>query len=124
MAQAFSGNYAYNIDPKGRITVPAVYRPALGEHFTLGLNHQMNALALYPKEEWDETNRRLDRISVTDARGMAYVRLIKAFSYPDQELDQQGRILLPATLREKVHLDKAVTIAGVGRYLEIWDTDR
>lgn len=120
----FSGNYSHNIDPKGRATIPSAYREALGENFTLGLNNQFNALALYPAEEWAKTSAQLNRIPASDARGMAYVRLIKAFSYIDQKLDSQGRLLLPNTLREKVGLDKAVTFVGVGRYLEIWDTDK
>ncbi len=120
----FSGNYAHNIDPKGRATIPSAYREALGEDFTLGLNNQFNALVLYPAEEWEKTSARLNRIPTSDARGMAYVRLIKAFSYTGQKLDAQGRILIPTTLREKVGMDKAVTFVGVGRFLEIWDTQK
>ena len=124
MAREFSGNYAYNIDPKGRVTIPSVYRADLGQRFTLGLNGQMNALALYPQEEWEATSRKLDRIPASDARGMAYVRLIKAFSFTNQNLDAQGRVLLPAVLRKQAGLDRAVRFAGMGRYMEIWDEDR
>lgn len=120
----FSGNYSHNIDPKGRVTIPSAYREALGESFTLGLNNQFNALALYPAGEWRKISERLARIPVSDARGMAYVRLIQAFSYPDQRLDGQGRVLLPANLREKVGLTKEIVFCGVGRYLEIWDAPR
>lgn len=120
----FSGHYAHNIDPKGRVTIPAAYREALGESFTIGLNNQFTALALYPAEEWRQIGDRLNRIPGSDARGMAYVRLIKAFSYTDQRLDGQGRLLLPARLREKVGLDKSICFVGVGRFLEIWDETR
>ena len=120
----FSGNYSHNIDPKGRVTIPSAYRVALGDDFTLGLNNQFNALALYPAEEWAKTSAQLNRIPVSDARGMAYVRLIKAFSYTDQKLDGQGRLLLPTNLRERVGMDKSITFAGVGRFLEIWDTTK
>ena len=123
-AAEFSGNYAHNIDPKGRATIPSAYRDALGESFTLALNNDFSALALYPKEEWQQISERLNRIPVSDARGMAYVRLIKAFSYPDQNLDGQGRLLLPATLRQKAGMDRAICFVGVGRYLEIWDEKR
>lgn len=123
-AVEFSGNYAHNIDPKGRATIPSAYRDALGEGFTLALNNDFSALALYPKEEWQKISDRLNRIPVSDARGMAYVRLIKAFSYPDQNLDGQGRLLLPATLRQKTGMDRAICFVGVGRYLEIWDEKR
>ena len=69
-------------------------------------------------------SEKLDRIPDSDVRGMAYVRLIKAFSFTNQSLDGQGRVLLPAVLRQKAGMDKAIRFAGLGRYLEIWDEDR
>lgn len=120
----FSGTYSHNIDPKGRATIPSAYREALGDEFTLGLNNDFTALALYPAEQWQQIGEKLNRIPVSDARGMAYVRLIKAFSYTNQKLDGQGRLLLPALLRQKVGMDRAICFVGVGRYLEIWDEAR
>ena len=120
----FSGNSTHNIDPKGRVTIPAAYREALGDHFTIGLNNEFNAIALYPTEKWQDMSEKLDRIPDSDVRGMAYVRLIKAFSFTNQSLDGQGRVLLPAVLRQKAGMDKAIRFAGLGRYLEIWDEDR
>lgn len=120
----FSGTYSHNIDPKGRATIPSAYREALGEEFTLGLNNDFSALALYPAAQWQEISEKLNRIPVSDARGMAYVRLIKAFSYTNQKLDGQGRLLLPALLRQKAGMDREVCFVGVGRYLEIWDEAR
>ena len=123
-ASEFSGNYTHNIDPKGRVTIPAAYREALGDGFTIGLNNEFNAIALYPVEKWQDIGARLDRIPDSDVRGMAYVRLIKAFSFTDQKLAGQGRVLLPVALRQKAGMDKAIRFVGVGRYLEIWDEDR
>ena len=123
-ASEFSGNYTHNIDPEGRVTIPAAYREALGDGFTIGLNNEFNAIALYPVEKWQDIGARLDRIPDSDVRGMAYVRLIKAFSFTDQKLDGQGRVLLPVALRQKAGMDKAIRFVGVGRYLEIWDEDR
>lgn len=120
----FSGNYAHTIDPKGRATIPAAYREALGEGFTIALNNDFNAIALYPREKWNEIGERLNRIPDSDARGMSYVRFIKAFAFPEQQLDGQGRVLLPQALRAKAGMDKAVRFVGVGRSLEIWDEGR
>lgn len=117
----FSGNYTHTIDPKGRVTIPSAYREALGEGFAIGLNNEFCAIALYPVDKWEEIGERLSRIPDSDARGMAYVRLIKAFSFPGQRLDAQGRVLLPQILRQKAGMDKAIRFVGVGRYLEIWD---
>ena len=122
--QEFSGNYTHNIDPKGRVTIPAAYREALGSNFTVGLNNEFSAIALYPAAKWQDMSEKLDRIPDSDARGMAYVRLIKAFSFTNQSLDNQGRVLLPAVLRQKAGMDKAIRFAGLGRYLEIWDEER
>ena len=120
----FSGNYTHNIDPKGRATIPAAYREALGEGLTIGLNNEFNAIALYPVEKWRDMSARLDRIPDSDVQGMAYVRFIKAFSFTNQTLDGQGRVLLPAVLRQKAGMDKAIRFAGMGRWLEIWDEKR
>ena len=45
-------------------------------------------------------------------------------SFSGCELDAQGRVLLPATLRAKVGMDKAIRFVGMGQYLEIWDEQR
>lgn len=120
----FSGNYAHNIDPKGRATIPAAYRDALGDDFTIGLNNEFNAIALYPAAKWRDIGDKLGQIPDTDVKGMAYVRFIKAFSFTHQSLDGQGRVLLPAALRQKAGVEKAVRFVGVGSSLEIWDEDR
>ena len=54
----FSGNYAHTIDPKGRVTIPSAYREALGESFTIGLNNEFNAIALYPVQKWEDVYKR------------------------------------------------------------------
>lgn len=117
----FSGNHPYTIDNKGRATVPVVFREQLGPNFTVGLNNDFTAIALYPKERWDKIQEQLDRIPESDRRGMTYVRLIQSYSYPNQTLDGQGRLLLPQALREKTCAQKDIRFVGVGRYLEIWD---
>ena len=120
----FSGNYTHNIDPKGRVTIPVAYREGLEAGFTIGLNNDFTAIALYPDEKWQQIGENLDKIPDSDARGMNYVRQIKAFSFTNQTLDAQGRVLLPSGLRSKVHMEKAIRFVGVGRYMELWDEDR
>ena len=124
MLEEFSGNYAHTIDAKGRTTIPAAFREALGEGFTIGLNTERTAIALYPAEKWKQIGEMLDRIPESDVRGMAYVRLIKAFSFTNQALDGQGRVLLPQALRQKAEMTKNIRFVGAGRYLEIWDEER
>lgn len=120
----FAGNFAHTIDPKGRVTIPAAFREALADGFTIGLNNQFAAIALYPKAKWNEKCEQLARIPESDIMGTRYVRLITGNSFSGCELDNQGRVLLPATLRAKVGMDKAIRFVGMGGYLEIWDEQR
>ncbi len=120
----FAGNFAHTIDPKGRVTIPAAFREAMADGFTIGLNNQFAAIALYPKAKWNEKCEQLARIPESDIMGTRYVRLITGNSFSGCELDNQGRVLLPATLRAKVGMDKAIRFVGMGGYLEIWDEQR
>lgn len=119
----FSGNYSHSIDPKGRVTIPTAFRQLLGENFTIGLNNEFNAIALYPQDKWQDISDNLDRIPDSDRKGMRYVRLIKMNSFPGGELDGQGRVLLPQALRQKLGIGKNIRLVGMGRYLEIWDEE-
>ena len=114
----FAGNFAHTIDPKGRVTIPAAFREALADGFTIGLNNQFAAIALYPKAKWNEKCEQLAKIPESDIMGTRYVRLITGNSFSGCELDNQGRVLLPATLRAKVGMDKAIRFVGMGGYLE------
>jgi len=124
MPSAFAGNVSHTIDPKGRVTIPAAYREALGDGFTIGLNNQLSAVALYPAWRWREIEQDLSRIPPTDATAMRYVRLINGNSFPGCELDGQGRVLLPTMLRQKTGMDKQIRFVGIGSCLEVWDEDR
>jgi DNA-binding transcriptional regulator/RsmH inhibitor MraZ len=55
---------------------------------------------------------------------MRYVRLINGNSFPGCDLDNQGRVLLPAILRTKTGMGQAYPLRGIGSCLEIWDEDK
>lgn len=119
----FAGSYDHTIDAKGRIIVPVPFREELGENFTIGLNGQANTIAIYPQDAWETINQRLDRISDTDELGNFYKRFILGNAFPNNTLDAQGRILLPAKLRTKFNLEKDVVLTGMTRCIEIWPTE-
>lgn len=123
-ALAFNGNVSHTIDPKGRATIPVSYREALGDNFTVALNSEANALALYPRDQWELIESDLNRIPTIDARGMRYKRSILGNSFPEQQLDGQNRVLLPMTLRQRVNIDRNVRFVGVGTHLEVWPEEQ
>ena len=65
------------------------------------------------------------RISATlprrDRQNRNYSRVFFAGAI-DQKLDKQGRVQIPADLREYAGLDKEVTVVGVAERIEIWNT--
>lgn len=112
------GEYLHTIDTKGRLIIPAKFREALGEQFiaTKGLDH---CLFVYPHSEWTALEEKLRALPFTQPEVRAFVRFF--FSGATEcELDKQGRILLPANLREYAQLEKDVVLVGVASRVEIW----
>ena len=98
--------------------MPAKFREALGERFiaTKGLDH---CLFVYPLAEWKTLEEKLRDLPFTQPEARAFVRFF--FSGATEcELDKQGRILLPANLREYAQLDKDAVLVGVSSRVEIW----
>jgi len=120
-SSTFSGNFSHTIDPKWRVTIPVSYRDKLGKKFTISMNQQFNAIAIYPADVWGEYIERFKKVKVLDNKAMRYVNLLNANAFPDCDIDLQGRILLPPNLRQLAHLDKAIRFVGAVDVLEIWD---
>ncbi|MBM7855930.1 MraZ protein [Desulfohalotomaculum tongense] len=118
----FMGEYAHTIDAKGRLIIPARFREGLGDRFvvTKGLD---NCLFVYPQHEWAALEQKLKSLPFTRADARAFVRFF--FSGASEcELDKQGRILIPANLREYARLSKEVMVLGVSSRVEIWSRER
>lgn len=115
------GEFQHTIDPKGRLIMPSKFRDDLGEKFvaTKGLD---NCLFVYPRGEWQALEQKLKSLPFTKADARAFVRFF--FSGATEcEVDKQGRILLPANLREYARLDKDVVVLGVSTRVEIWSKE-
>lgn len=115
------GEYLHTIDGKGRLIIPSKFRESLGYRFiaTKGLD---NCLFLFPENEWSNTEKKLTKLPLTQPNARAYVRLIFSGA-AECDIDKQGRILLPANLREYAALEKDVVIAGVMNRIEIWNAE-
>lgn len=118
----FLGEFQHTLDDKGRLTIPARFRDGLGERFivTRGLD---NCLFAYPASEWQVLESRLKTLPLTKADARAFVRFLFSGA-AECELDRQGRVMLPPTLREHARLDKDVVVIGVSNRVEIWSKDR
>lgn len=118
----FMGEYQHNIDPKGRLFIPARFREGLGDRFvvTKGLD---GCLFAYPRPEWEALEQKLKSLPFTRGDARAFVRFF--FSGATEcEADKQGRILIPGNLRDYAGLEKDVVVIGVSSRVEIWSRER
>ncbi|MBP3339140.1 MAG: division/cell wall cluster transcriptional repressor MraZ [Lachnospiraceae bacterium] len=118
----FMSEYNHSIDAKGRMIVPAKFREALGNDFivTQGLD---GCLFVFPNSEWQVFEEKLRSLPVSNKDARKFSRFFLAGA-AQVELDGQGRILLPAVLRQFAGLEKDAVVVGVGSRVEIWDKSR
>lgn len=118
----FMGEYQHSLDAKGRLIIPAKFREELGDSFiiTRGLD---DCLFVYPKTEWGILVQKLKSLPLTRSDARRFVRFLLSGAV-ECELDKQGRITLPPSLREYAQLDKEVVAIGVSNRVELWSKAR
>lgn len=116
------GEHKHNIDAKGRLIIPAKFREDLGEKFmiTRGLD---GCLFGYPMEEWAILEQKLKQLPLAKKEARAFTRFFYSAA-TECELDKQGRVLIPQTLRTHAELAKACYVVGVSERFEIWSEER
>jgi MraZ protein len=121
----FRGRHSHTIDAKGRVSIPAAYRMGLQQRSDQPafLTADENCLRLYPFQDWCDHERKIVGQAELDPEARDYARLVISGAV-EAPIDKQGRILVPQYLREHAHLEREVTIAGVGHTVEIWDAAR
>lgn len=114
----FMGEFQHNIDTKGRIIVPSKFREELGATFvvTRGLDQ---CLFAYPMTEWKILEEKLKKLPLTKRDARAFTRFFFSGAI-ECEIDKQGRINIPQTLRTYASLEKECVIIGVSNRIEIW----
>ena len=121
----FRGVSPINVDAKGRMAMPAKYRERLQElcegRLVLTVDFD-KCLMLFPEGEWDQLERKLVRLPSLNPRARRLQRLLLGYA-TECELDGNGRILVPAVLREYACLDKRIVLVGQGNKFEIWNEE-
>ncbi len=115
----FMSEYNHTIDAKGRLIIPSKFREVLGEEFVVSKGMD-GCLFVYANDDWTEFEQKLTALPLINKDARKFARFFLAGA-AQVELDKQGRILLPATLREFAELEKDVVLVGVGSRIEIWN---
>ncbi|MCP4714699.1 MAG: division/cell wall cluster transcriptional repressor MraZ [Deltaproteobacteria bacterium] len=119
----FRGQHNQTIDPKGRIILPVKFREVLVRQYDARLiitKYPDNCLIAYPVVEWEKKEAEI----LTLPTGKKEVRAWKRFfisSASECPVDKQGRVLIPAPLKEFARLEKEIVIAGSIDHFEIWN---
>ena len=114
------GTFQHVLDAKGRVNFPAKFREDLGDRFFLckGLGDQ--CLYVYSEAEFEKLREKVE------AQPLGKAKQLRRFLFAgatDVETDKQGRIIIPAPLRDYARLQKDVVIIGASTRAEIWDRE-
>jgi MraZ protein len=123
--QKMLGGVTYlNLDPKNRLAIPAKHRDFLltaDEGKVVVTLESAQCLLIYPQSNWDEVRLKVQNLpNSIHPLVKSYQRLVLGHA-ETIELDKSGRILLPAALKEMVHLEREVVLVGMGNRFELWD---
>jgi MraZ protein len=117
----FQGASALTLDGKGRLNMPSRHRELLGAHAHGQLTitrHPHGCLLVFPRPEWELFRAKLDTVPM---EAHALKRLFLGYAM-DVELDGTGRVLVSPELRQAAGIARDVTLLGMGRHMELWDT--
>jgi MraZ protein len=118
----FTGEYRHTIDDKGRIAVPTRFRAELasGAFVSKWID---GCVALHPRSAWDALTAKVATLPITDAGARTLQRAIFGAAF-EFELDRQGRLLVPAVLRDWAGLRTDVVFVGSRDHVELWAPDQ
>ncbi len=122
----FYGEYIHSIDNKGRLILPSRIREVAQAHYvekffvTRGLD---TCLFMFAEEEWRNVEQKFKTMSFTRTDARRFNRFYFSGAV-EAAPDKQGRILIPAYLKEFAGIKRDVVILGISNRIEIWDKTR
>ncbi len=118
----FLGTHTPRLDDKGRLFLPAKFRDRLASGLVV-TRGQERCLLVFPMDEFVALTERMQAAPVTSKRARDHIRVFLSGA-SDEIPDKQGRITIPAVLRQYAGLTRDCTVIGQGSRLELWDTTR
>ena len=122
----FRGHEITRIDDKGRLKVPNVFRSFLESKY--GRDVFLTSLSgedvrIYPMPVWTNIEEKLGKMPSTHPSRLRFLDRVNYYGQ-GAELDAQGRLLIPARLRETATMNGDVDVLGQYDYLNVWNHDR
>lgn len=115
----FLGTHSPRLDEKGRIILPAKFREELANGLVL-TRGQERCIYVFSQREFEQVHEHMAAASLSSRQARDYARVFLSGA-SDEVPDKQGRVTIPAALREYAGLGRELTVIGAGARAEIWD---
>ena len=120
----FRGINQISLDAKGRLAMPTRYRDPLHTQcdgqLIATIDPESPCLLLYPFPEWEAIEKKIQALSSFNKTTRRIQRLLIGHA-TECEMEKQGRLLLPPSLRDYAALNKDLVLVGQGKKFELWD---
>jgi MraZ protein len=117
----FLGEYRHTLDEKGRVTLPAKYRPQFSSGLVMTTGSD-RCILVYASEEFGRLADQVNALPLMDREASTLRRQIFVNAF-DAALDKQGRVIVPEKLREYAGIATDVVVTGVGKFVEVWSPE-
>ncbi len=118
----FSGEFGHSLDEKGRLAIPAKFRARFKEGAVV-TRWIGECLAVFPAPEWAALNAEITKRPRTDPAVARFRHFLLAGAH-EADPDAQGRVVVPAHLREYASLGGEAVVIGNSDHLEVWEPGR
>ena len=123
----FRGHFEHAIDAKGRTSLPSRFRDVLAAtgdaRLVLTPSPFDACLHLFPMKAWEEFEAKIAALPQFEPNVIKLRRLYVSAAV-ECEVDKQGRVLVPNSLRDHAMLQKDVLWAGMGQMVELWAREK
>ena len=117
----FLGTFTPKLDDKGRLILPSKFRDDLAEGLVITPG-QERCLYVFSESEFAQMHDRIREAPITSKQGRDYLRVFLSGAHAETP-DKQGRVTVPAALRQYASLDRDLAVIGAGSRAEIWDAE-
>ena len=120
------GSAPARIDDKGRLKVPTMFRGVIQDHqgpdvFVTSVTGE--SVRIYPMAVWLDMERKLLAMPSNHPSRLKFLDRVNYYGQA-AELDGQGRVVIPAHLRDSASIVGDVRVLGRIDHVEVWNEER
>ena len=118
----FFGEFEYKLDQKGRVPIPPRFKREFKDGIVLTPGVEP-CITVYTISEWKKLSAEMTAGPLNRSKLRKLNRALFATAF-FVSLDGQGRVALPAPLREYAGIGEDAVVAGANTYLELWNKEQ